>query len=125
MLFTLAGVVGGILTAFAAQPEEMIASPTFHFARAAIYSIFNTYMIKMSAVFMVSTSTIAIYTGIAPRWFAILGYVLAAMLLLGSGYIPWSFTIFPLWVLLLSIYILIDSLHAPRPRQARSQGKLG
>jgi hypothetical protein len=45
-----------------------------------------------------------------PRWIAILGYVLACILLLGSYYISWSFAVLPLWVFLVSIYILIDDL---------------
>ena len=49
---------------------------------------------------------LSLYTRIAPRWFAILGYPLALLLLLGSFYISSSFFIFPLWVMLLSIFIL-------------------
>jgi hypothetical protein len=67
----------------------------------------------MAAVFVITTSTIAIYTGFAPRWLAVLGYVLALFLLFGSYYIDWSFAVFPLWVLLISIYILIDNIRHP------------
>jgi hypothetical protein len=69
----------------------------------------NVYTIKMAGVFMVTTSTIAIYTGFAPRWIAILGYLLALLLLCGSYYLSWSFVVFPLWVLVMSIYIFFDS----------------
>jgi hypothetical protein len=51
-----------------------------------------------------------IYTGIAPRWIAYLGYLLACFLLAGSYYISWSFAVLPVWVLLVSIYILADNL---------------
>ena len=71
-------------------------------------------MVKMASVFMITTSTIALYTRIAPRWFAILGYPLALLLLLGSFYISSSFFIFPLWVTLLSIFILADNFR-PTP----------
>ena len=67
-------------------------------------------MIKMAGVFMITTSTVAIYTGFAPRWLAVLGYLLSALLLLGSYYIRWSFVVFPLWVLLISISILAKNL---------------
>ena len=43
-------------------------------------------MIKMAAGFIISTSTVAVYTGFSPRSIALLGYVLAAIVLLGSGY---------------------------------------
>ena len=109
MLFLASAVVGGILIAFAAKPEELIGSATFHFARATVYATINVYMVKMASVFMITTSTIALYTRIAPRWFAILGYPLGLLLLLGSFYISSSFCIFPLWVMLLSIFILADN----------------
>ena len=111
---TLTGtVIGALLIAFAAQPKELINSATFHFARAAVYSILNIYMIKMAGVFMITTSTVAIYTGFAPRWLAVLGYVLSLLLLFGSYYIRWSFVVFPLWVFLISLCILVDNLRRP------------
>jgi len=110
MLFTAAAAVGGILMAFAAQPAELINSATFHFARATTYNLVNIYMIKMAGVFMITVSTLAIYTGFASRWSAILGYVLALLLLIGSYYMSWSFVIFPLWVLLMSFLILRDNI---------------
>lgn len=106
MLFTAAALVGAILVAFATQPEELIGSATFHFARAAAYSLVNVYMIKMASVFMITTSTVAIYTGIAPRWLAVLGFALALILLFGSFYMSWSFLVFPLWVFLISASFL-------------------
>ena len=113
MLFLAAAVIGGLLTAFDAKPEELIGSATFHFARAAVYATVNVYMVKMAGVFMITTSTIALYTAIAPRWLAILGYALALMLLFGSYYISWSFFVFPVWVALISIFILADNLRRP------------
>jgi hypothetical protein len=113
MLFTAAAIVGAILIGFALQPEQLIGSATFHFARAAAYSLVNVYMIKMASVFMITTSTVAIYTGIAPRWLAVLGFGLALILLFGSFYISWSFLVFPVWVLLISTSILKDSIHRP------------
>ena len=98
------------MIAFATQPQELIGSATFHFARATAYSLVNVYMIKMASVFMITTSTVAIYTGIAPRWLAALGLALALILLFGSFYIGWSFLVFPLWVFLLSASMLRDSL---------------
>jgi hypothetical protein len=113
MLFTAAALVGAILMAFAARPEELINSATFHFARAAAYSIVNIYMVKMAGVFMITTSTVAIYTGFAPRWLAVFGYVLSLLLLFGSYYVRWSFVVFPMWVFLISFCILADNLRRP------------
>jgi hypothetical protein len=111
MLFAAAAVIGAIvLVASVSTPQELMNSATFRFARAASYIIANVYAIKMAAVFMISTSTVVIRTGIAPRWIAYLGFLLALLLLMGSFFISWSFAVLPFWVFLISVYILIDNL---------------
>jgi hypothetical protein len=72
-LFLAPAATGGILIAFAARPEELIGSATYHFDRAAIYAMMTIYAVKIACVFMITTSTISLYTAIAPRWLAILG----------------------------------------------------
>jgi hypothetical protein len=111
MLFAAAAVIGAVmLVASISEPNELISSATFRFARAVSYIIMNVYAIKMAAVFMISTSTVVIRTGIAPRWIAFLGLLLAVILLIGSFFISWSVAVFPSWVFLISVYILIDNL---------------
>ena len=81
MLFAAAAVIGAIvLVASVSTPQELMNSATFRFARATSYIIANVYAIKMAAVFMISTSTVVIRTGIAPRWIAFLGFLLALIL---------------------------------------------
>src|SRR5262245_42353894 len=110
MLFTASAIVGAILMTFIVEPQELINSATFHFVRAAAYTILNIYMIKTAAVFMMTASTLAIYIRFAPRWLALLGYFLSLLLLFSSHYIRWSFLLFPLWVCLISIHILRDNV---------------
>jgi hypothetical protein len=40
------------------------------------------------------------------------GYALSLLLLFGGYYLSWSFVVFPLWVLAMSAFILIDDLRA-------------
>lgn len=122
MLFVAAAVVGAvILVASTMRPDEMINSATFKLARAAAYIIANVYAIKMAGVFMISTSTVVIYTRIVPRWIAALGYVLALFLLVGSYYVSWSFIVMPVWIVLISVHILVDNLRR-RDRVAPGRG---
>jgi len=123
MLFVSAAVIGAILLVFTANPNEMINSATFHVARALAYNLVNIYAIKMAGVFMFSTSTVIIYTHMAPRWIALIGFALALVLLLGSYYIPFSIALLPLWVMLLSIYVLFDNLR--RPQTDVDEGDVG
>src|SRR5271157_4668157 len=113
MLFASAAVAGGIIIAYGARPEGLLDSATFTFARAVTYETMNLYAVKMAGVFIVSTSTLTIRTGITPRWIAFLGFACALLLLFSGRYIDWILLVFPLWVLLISIYILIDNLRRP------------
>lgn len=108
MLFAAAAVVGAIIIAFHSAPEALIDSATFHFGRGLAYGMVNIYVVKTASIFMITTSTIALYTQLTPRWLAIGGYVVAVVLLIGSYYLDWSILVFPLWVLLVSICILLD-----------------
>ncbi|MGE0094479.1 MAG: hypothetical protein AB7M05_20855 [Alphaproteobacteria bacterium] len=117
MLFTGAAATGAVILVHAGRPESLDATGGFPIVRAFAFALFNIYAIKMAAVFMFVTSTIAVKTRIAARGVAYLGYVLALMLLFGSGVSRWSFMVFPLWVLIVSLYVLFDNLR-PRPAAA-------
>jgi len=80
----------------AAAPGEIMHSATFHFGRGLAYGIINIYLVKTASVFMITTSTIALYTRLTPRWLAVGGYVVAVVLLIGSYYFDWSLLVFPL-----------------------------
>jgi hypothetical protein len=109
-LFVAATIVGALLLiAPSTELTGTTTAPTFRFGRAVAYILINVYSIKMAGVFMISTSTVVIYTGIAPRWMAGIGYALAALVLLGSFYLNWSIMVLPTWVLLISVQILIDN----------------
>jgi hypothetical protein len=68
----------------------------------------------MAGVFMITTSTLSLRTGIFPRWMAILGILLALILLLTVSLLYWAPIVFPLWVLLISVYILLANLRKPK-----------
>ncbi|MGJ4944500.1 hypothetical protein ACQR1W_28315 [Bradyrhizobium sp. HKCCYLS1011] len=106
MLFAAAAVFGAIITAFRAAPEALERSAAFHLGRGLAYAMINIYLVKTASVFMITTSTIALYTHLTPRWLAIGGYVIAFVLIVGSYYFDWSLLVFPLWVFLVSISIL-------------------
>jgi len=68
----------------------------------------NIYLLKTASAFMITTSTIALYTHLTPRWLAIGGYVVAIVLLIGSYFLDWSLMVFPLWVMSVSLSILAE-----------------
>jgi len=110
MLFASSAVAGGIIMIYGATPAAVMGSGVYMFGRTVTSQIVQVYTMKMAGVFMISTSTVSIRTGIIPRWMALLGYVLALVLLLSLGYLSWIPLVFPLWVLLISVYILFANL---------------
>jgi len=73
-------------------------------------SFLNVFAIKMAAVFMFSTSAIALRTAILKRWVAYSGFACGLVLLLIIASWKWIQLIFPLWMLLVSTQILVADL---------------
>jgi len=109
MLFAAGAIVGSMLAAFALYRDTFVDSMMFHFARLLAYNVINIYAAKVAGAFMISTSTLLILTNLAPRWIALVGYALAILLLFGSYYAGWVFVLFPMWILVLSLYILLEN----------------
>jgi HAMP domain-containing protein len=109
MLFSAAAVASAAVTVYSSSNQE-IDIRVFAFARTLVSDLMNIYAVKMAGVFMFSLSTVAIYTGFAPRYIGFLGYGLALFLLFGNPYLEWSFLVFPVWVLLLSTHVLANDL---------------
>jgi hypothetical protein len=110
MVFTAAAIAGALIGLLVAG--DRTASEIYPLSRAAVYRIMSVYATKMSAVFMISGSTIFVRTRIVPRWVALVGYVAAVTLLLSVGSVKWIVTVFPLWVILISGCILFQNQQA-------------
>jgi hypothetical protein len=109
MIFTSAALAGGLIRVLSSAPKFLTETGAYALGRAQVYQVMNVYGIKMAGVFMFSTSTILLRTGIVPRWITFLGYALGAMLLLSIGIIVWIPLVFPVWVFLISAAILLES----------------
>jgi hypothetical protein len=115
-LFASGAVAGGLLRVYASAPRLTIDSGLYAFSRTVTYEMINVYTLRMAGVFMISTCALSLRTGILPRWMAYVGLVLAVFLLLSLGTFSWAPLVFPLWVLLISVHILVSNLerfHAP------------
>jgi hypothetical protein len=112
MIFAASAVSGGLMMAYRVMPGKMLDSGIYTFARTVAYQVVNVYAIRMAAVFMISTGTLAIRIRIFPRWMVFLGYALALFLLLSPGRLAWAPLVFPLWALLISIHVLLANLQA-------------
>jgi hypothetical protein len=106
MLFVGAAVYGALIGGVSAAAKGLVRSEVRDAEHRISSQILTVYALRMAAVFVLSTTTIAFRTGMLPRWLAVLGYVVALGLLLNSGSIPFVNLVFPLWALVLGIHIL-------------------
>ncbi len=120
MTFTAATVAGGVVRIIGSGPEVLAGSSAYALGRLTISQL-HVYAMKMAGLFMTSICTISLRTRIVPRWMALLGFVLALVLLLSVGVRVWIPMVLPLWVLVLSVHILIENLRR-RPEAAKSEG---
>jgi len=114
MIFMSAALAGGLIRILISSPEILVNTPSYALGREQVYQTMNVYGIRMAGVFMFSTSTILLRTAIVPRWLAFLGYVLGAMLLLTIKTLGWIPIVFPVWIFLISVAILLEK---PLPLQ--------
>ena len=113
MLFISTALAGGLAATARAVPSSQLTLYLWQFGREVTYSLLVTYAMRMAAVFIISTSTIGLRLTIMPRWLGGLGYAFAALLLVAVGTVGWVEVIFPFWVLLVSVHILLRSVRTP------------
>lgn len=91
----------------AAEIPSWPEGDAFLFAATMIKVMGSSIMLRMAGVFVFSTSTIWLRTKLMPRWLAYLSMAVALLMLLGGDAIRPLRMIFPAWVLLVSILILV------------------
>jgi hypothetical protein len=77
------------------------------FGRDSTQTLVSVYAMRMAAVFTLSVSSVGLRTRAIPRWVAYLGFASALVLLVAAGEHKWTQLVFPSWVLLVSIVILL------------------
>jgi len=76
--------------------------------RGIAYALYFVYGLKMAAVFILVSSTIGLRSGTLPRWFCLLGYPTALVLLLVIFVSEVIVLIFPVWVTVASLILIFE-----------------
>lgn len=123
-LFVAAASTGTIILLSETQSERLIVSSVYDLGWTFSRYLMFVYAIRMAGVFMISTSSLFIRTRVIPRWMALLGFLLAVIMIFRISQIDrlgWAFLFFPLWILLVSVYIL--SIHyRNQPEKTKTEG---
>jgi len=74
--------------------------------RAISYALMFGFGTRAAAVFLLAMSTIGLKSGVLPRWFGRVGYLVGVALLVVVAIWDWVILVLPIWVALISLYIL-------------------
>ena len=115
-MFAAAGVTRALIESVGTSNVD---SEIYYFGRRVSDALVNLFAMKMAAVFMISACTIGLRTAIFSRWVALSGYACAVVLLVVIANWRWITLVFPIWILILSVHILLAEF---RSRPAGTAG---
>lgn len=107
-------IAGGLLGSLLTGGNQALPLGVYLFARSVTVLAFNAFAVKLASVFMFSLATLWRSTRVMPRPLSYLTYLLAFVMLVAFNSSLWLLLIFPAWVLLVSVYILVTNL---RPKE--------
>jgi hypothetical protein len=107
LLFIWGAIFGAVMTARSMTAAGLIDNRIFIFSFALMNEIIGNYALRMAGVYMTAINSLWSKTGLMPRWLIIGTYILALGFLLAAERFREARFLFPIWVLVVSVYILI------------------
>jgi hypothetical protein len=107
LMFMWAATIGAIFSTFALVGSRLEDTDVYIFGFAIVDEIIGNYAVRMAGVYMTSIGSLWTRTGVMPRWLSIITFIVAMGFLFFANSIRQARFIFPGWVLLVSVYILI------------------
>ena len=105
-LFAWTTVIAAVLASFSANPDTWPNSNAYIFGREMIKVTGSVVTLRMAGAFMFSSGTIWSRTKVMPRWLVWLTFLLALVLLVGGPSLRLLRLGFPIWVFVVSLFIL-------------------
>jgi MFS family permease len=107
LFFFWGAVLGAIMGTRAWAAVGLADGFVYVFGFALMNEIIGNYALRMAGVYMTAIGTLWTRTGLMPRWLTIVTYILALGFLVAAERIREARFIFPAWVFVVSVYILI------------------
>jgi hypothetical protein len=107
MVFVSMALAGAIVATADWDASQSSRPEIVAFGRAVMLQVTNVYALRMAAVFMISLGTTWHRSGTAPRLLVITTFATAFCLLVVTSLSLWISLVFPAWVLLVSVYVLV------------------
>jgi hypothetical protein len=109
MVFAGAAVAGAMVSSYTRDPSGFTGSTSYWLARDLITQLFSIYALRMAAVFLLSQATLWLRSKVMPLWITLITYPVALLLLFVFTESWWVVLVFPAWVFLVSVLILVAS----------------
>jgi hypothetical protein len=107
---TLVLAAGGAMSVTAVTIELSEGTIDPYFARQFPQygaSLLLIFAMRVAAMFVLTTTNLGRLTGILPRWFVVMGFIVAVGLLFTASFSSWLVFVFPAWILVFC-GILVD-----------------
>ena len=114
LLFIYAAITGAIFGSYSLSTDLLAAKDLFTFGFLLMNEVLGNYILRIAGVYMFSIGTIWTRATVMPRWLTVTTYIVALFFLFFAGSIREARLIFPVWVLLTSVYILITNRRLSR-----------
>ncbi|NJN84746.1 MAG: hypothetical protein HC802_22285 [Caldilineaceae bacterium] len=109
MTFAASASAGGVMVVYAADPERFAGVAAVPILLSISQTFNNIYAVRMAGMLMLILGTIWTRTQVMPRWLTLITYLLALLLLVSIGFNSLAVLVFPAWVLLVSVYMVLQS----------------
>lgn len=107
LLFIWGAIFAAIMATKTMMAAESIDARVYLFGFALMNEIIGNYALRMAGIYMTAISSLWSKTGLMPRWLTLITYILAFGFLLAAERFREARFIFPVWVFVVSVYILI------------------
>ena len=107
LLFIWGAIFGAVMAARTMTAVGLIDNQIYIFGFALMNEIIGNYALRMAGVYMTAINSFWSKTGLMPRWLTIGTYILALGFLLAAERFREARFLFPIWVFVVSVYILI------------------
>lgn len=121
LLFVWSAVFGAIMVTRNMVAIGVTDSGVLVFGFVLMNEIIGNYALRMSGIYMTAIGALWGRTGLMPRWLTIITFVLALGFLFVADLVRESRFIFPLWVLIVSIVILVLNYRGTHNRDSQDR----
>jgi hypothetical protein len=105
-LFVWMTIMASVLASYAAAPDPFFGSGAYIFGRSMIKVMGGVVTLRMAGTFMLSSGQIWMRAEIMPRWLIWLTNLMGLVLLIGGPSLRVLRLGFPIWVFVVSLFIL-------------------